>query len=292
MSLVRRPVLRFFGGKNKLAPWIVSNLPEHQKYAEPFGGSASVLMHKPMSQIEIYNDIDKEVTNVFVVMQNRELFETLLWRLKFTPYSSEEYFRSRETSDDPVERAARTIIKSFFGHGSDSIFRNSGVRKYSHNRAGRVNDTISAAEWATYVHEALITFANRLAPGNEGALRTMILCEPALDVIRRHDGPKTLFYLDPPYLRCTRTGNGRYRHEMSDDDHQILLETLLRLRSMVVLSGYPSIMYDEMLVGWEHIERDFRGRTEVLWRNPAAVAAMPAQIAIPYPDDDDDEDAA
>jgi len=65
-----------------------------------------------------------------------------------------------------------------------------------------------------------------------------------------------------------------YRHELTADDHLVLLDFLKTLEGMVVLSGYPSALYDAALPGWKRIEIDAladgaRPRTEVLWINPA-----------------------
>lgn len=107
----------------------------------------------------------------------------------------------------------------------------------------------------------------------------MIENRPALRVIRDHDTPSTLFYVDPPYVHDTRKmGSACYRHEMSDDDHRELLEVLLAVEGMVVLSGYPHPLYDTMLARWERVETSAtmaagRGtgiRTEVLWISPRA----------------------
>ena len=65
-----RPLLRYFGGKWRLAPWIISHFPPHKTYVEPFGGSASVLLRKPRSNGEIYNDLDNEVFNLFSVLRS------------------------------------------------------------------------------------------------------------------------------------------------------------------------------------------------------------------------------
>jgi site-specific DNA-adenine methylase len=61
----RRPVLRYHGGKWKLAEWVISLFPPHRTYVEPFGGAASVLMRKSRAYAEIYGDMDGEVVNVF-----------------------------------------------------------------------------------------------------------------------------------------------------------------------------------------------------------------------------------
>jgi len=102
----------------------------------------------------------------------------------------------------------------------------------------------------------------------------------ALKLIRHRDDPDTLFYLDPPYLHDTRTsvatGGDSYRHEMTDDQHREMLDLIRSLRGMVILSGYPSRLYDEALRGWQRIEIKARAssqrgsvaRTEVLWLSP------------------------
>jgi DNA adenine methylase len=106
----------------------------------------------------------------------------------------------------------------------------------------------------------------------------MVLCRPAVEVIRQEDTPATLFYLDPPYLHETRTARKAYaRFEMTEADHRDLLDVLRRCRGKVMLSGYPSALYDTALSGWTRHAFDLpnnaaggatKGReTEVLWCN-------------------------
>ena len=67
-----RPALRYHGAKWRAASWIVACLPEdHDSYIEPFGGSAAVLLNKPRSPIEVYNDLDGEVVNFFRILRER-----------------------------------------------------------------------------------------------------------------------------------------------------------------------------------------------------------------------------
>ena len=71
-----------------------------------------------------------------------------------------------------------------------------------------------------------------------------------MDVIKQQDGPKTLFYLDPPYLSSTRASNGNYEHEMTEGQHIRLLEVIQGCEASVMLSGYPNELYDVHLTGW------------------------------------------
>lgn len=121
--------------------------------------------------------------------------------------------------------------------------------------------------------------------GQIGArLRDVVVeCGDAVDVMRRHDRPDALHYVDPPYLPATRKApdNG-YRHELDEAGHVRLLDCLLRLRGAVVLSGYPHPVYDYILTGWRRVTREVRDqaggvREEVLWISPRAaeVARQP-----------------
>lgn len=84
---------------------------------------------------------------------------------------------------------------------------------------------------------------------------------------------RVLLYVDPPYLHETRTGNARYRYEYSVADHERLLACLVSLPDnvSVILSGYPSQLYDERLTGWrsKEFQAMTRGgvRTEKIWMN-------------------------
>jgi DNA adenine methylase len=94
---------------------------------------------------------------------------------------------------------------------------------------------------------------------------------PALELIRRFNYDNVLIYADPPYLLETRGGK-QYRHEMTEQDHMELLAALQNHKGPVILSGYPSEMYDRELQGWRRIEikaynQNADRRTEVLWCN-------------------------
>lgn len=254
-----RPVLRWHGGKWKLAPWIISHFPSHRVYVEPFGGAASVLLRKPRAYAEVYNDLDDEVVNLFSVLRGPRAAE-LVEALRLTPFASTEFKAAYAASADTVERARRTVVKSFQGFGSNAIHRASGFRSNS-NRSG----TTPARDWRNYP-EALPAIIDRLRG-------VTITCRDACEVMAAHDAPEALHYVDPPYVMATRTDAGAdYAHEMTDAQHTDLLAFLRTLKGKVVLSGYPHPSYDAALEGWRRIERKALAdgaaeRTEVLWIN-------------------------
>lgn len=258
-----RPALRYFGGKWRIAPWIVEHLPPHRCYVEPFGGAASVLVRKARSYAEVYNDLDGGGVNLFRVLRDRgpELIEAL----RLTPFAREEFEAAYGPTDCELERARRLVILSFMGFGSNSVSgRKTGFRANS-SRSG----TTPAGDWAN-LPEAYPALVARLRG-------VVIENRDALAVMRAHDAPDTLHYLDPPYALETR-GSERYTHDMPDIDQVRMLNAALTLQGMVIISGYETGIYDRFLWGWKKLKHDAftdgaRPRTECLWISPRAVAA-------------------
>lgn len=272
-SRATRPVLRWHGGKWKLAPWIIANLPPHRIYVEPFGGAASVLLRKDRSYAEVYNDLDEDVVNLFRVLRDPLSAAALREAIKLTPFARAEHQGAYEASADAIERARQLVVLSFMGFGSNghNRRRKTGFRSNS-NRSG----TTPARDWANYP-DNVEAFTERLAG-------VVIENRDAISLMHQHDTPETLHYVDPPYLPETRSqGNkydlthagGMYAHELTTEDHKRLLDALRGLAGMVVLSGYPAPLYDDALPEWQRVERaahadGAQDRTEVLWLNPAA----------------------
>lgn len=276
-----RPLLRWYGGKWKLAPWIIGHFPAHRVYVEPFGGAASVLLRKPRSYAEVYNDLDDELVNLFRVLRDEHQAARLIAALELTPFARVEWQDCYADSADPVERARRLVAISYMGFGSNAHARYATGFRANSSRSG----TTPAQDWRNY--------PGCLPPLIERLRGVIIEHRDAVDVMAQHDGPRTLHYVDPPYVMATRwagdpTGRERrgYRHELDDAGHDALLAQLRGLAGMVVLSAYPHATYDAALGGWRRIERaayadGARPRTEVLWLNPQACAALEASRAQP-----------
>lgn len=279
MTEITRPVLRYHGGKFRLAPWVLQFFPPHAVYVEPFGGAASVLMLKPRARAECYNDLDGQIVNIFRLLRDPETALELQRRVALTPFARDEFEWSYEPPIDDMDAAHKLIVRSFMGHGSDSATR--GCRTGFRAKLSDDGRVLPSIEWATWP-DTIPAFTRRL----QGVT---IENRDAIEVIQRMDSPKTLFFIDPPYVHSTRSAlAGRsakthgYRHEMTDAEHRALAAVLHRLRGMVVLCGYPSELYSEDLFSdWESYSRRAqadhgKARTEVVWLNPACSSALDA----------------
>lgn len=270
----KRPLIRYHGGKWRLAPWIIQHLPPHRCYVEPFGGAAGVLLQKERAYAEVYNDLDGDIVNLFRVLRDPEGSARLIDQVELTPYAREEFDDAYESHPDPVERARRTIVRASMGFGSAGATKGTtGFRIDTRRRYGTAQQL-----WAEY--------PTTLGPVIQRLTGVMIENRPALEVMRQHDATDTLFFVDPPYLHETRYAgatHGRYyTHEMNNANHGELLEELRQVQGMVVLCGYPSAVYDDALLGWAKTTTTARisaargtaVRTECLWLNPACVDAL------------------
>jgi DNA adenine methylase len=262
--------IAWYGGKAYYAEWLIERFPDHRAYVEPFGGAANVLLRKPRSEVEIYNDIDDRVVNLFRVIRDPEQFERLRLLLDLTPYAREEFAALLDLppTDEPVEKARRFFAvcrQARGGIGMSKLTKNAWAtsKRTRREMAEPVSKYLSAIDGLEDVAARFRT--------------VMIESRPAIELIQRYDGDDTFFYLDPPYMPETRHGNkaATYAHEMTPDDHAALLDTLLQIKGKAMLSGYAAPLYEEKLNGWRreelktkaHMSNSGEERVEVIWFN-------------------------
>lgn len=274
-----QPVLRYPGAKWGIAPWIISHLPPHEAYVEPFFGSGAVLMRKIPSRSELANDIDGSVVAFFRVLRDRP--QELAAALAMTPYARDELRACRTAPGDldDVEKARRLAVSCWQTRGGAQSRRHPGWR---FDMYGAANKSL-AGTWAT-LPSRILAIAERFAT-------VAIENRPALEVIEilhtSKDGGHTLIYADPPYLLGS-IDKRLYAHGMkTEEEHAELLEALDRYRGPVLISGYPHQLYDERLRGWHAVSRSTRNqvnarRTEVLWINAAAARhiTLPLELEV------------
>lgn len=259
-----RPPVKWHGGKFYLCHRIIDQFTDHHTYVEPFGGAASVLLNKAPSQVEIYNDLDERITRLFRVLRDKG--EELRTLLSLTPYSEIEFNDVEEPAENEVEQARRDFVRwrmSLGGRGTSFSFTLHRVRR-------QMADVVSG--YLSIIDDQLPNIINRLSS-------VQIVSRPAIDVINTWDSENTLFYCDPPYLPSTRHKSSRsiYGYEMSKDEHVQLATKLNDCKGKVVVSGYPSSLYQKLFSGWRTAAFDIANhaaggkskarKQEVLWLN-------------------------
>lgn len=255
-----KPPVPYFGGKQTLAPWIVSLLPDHQHYVEPYGGSLAVLLAKQPSHMETVNDINHELMTFWRVLRDRP--DELIRVCALTPHSRAEHDAAFEASDDELETARRVWVRLTQGR-SNALQRRTGWRRHLKMDLLPMPGRMAA-------------FRDRMPAAVERLASVSLECAPALDLIADYGTqPGTLLYVDPPYLASTRNST-HYKAELkTDDEHQELAAALADCKATVVLSGYRSPLYDRLYDGWHVYEqatatgngKGDRARVEVLWAN-------------------------
>jgi DNA adenine methylase len=257
--------LAYYGSKAALAPQIIAELPKHHCYVETHVGGAAVLLAKPASPVEVINGIDDALVTFYRVLRDNR--KELVRRLKLTPHARVEWEQCRRSCDgtqlDDVERARRfyvTICQSY--SGTATSFSRSHTKPH-------------AAYWRDRV--------DRMDEVAERLRNVVVEHMESSDAIDRYDDASTVFYCDPPYPHGTRTQTtlAKYRHEMTDQQHERLLDTLNHVRGKVLLSGYECDLYTRNLNGWRVCwrhrvtctsattvnRRNAHFRVEVLWAN-------------------------
>lgn len=268
--------LNYLGAKEWLTRIIHHYIPRHQKYVELFAGSAKVLFAKPVSPIEVINDLDSGLVNFYRVLRDRDKYLELQKLAGATLFSRDERTECTkhwEEYSDEVQRAwawfvaARQSRLGLVGaeHQSEKI-----------RTAKNVSAWLSAIEYLPEFHERL--------------LRVQVENQDFRKIVPKFDSAQTWFYVDQPNVLSTR-GSGKFRHEMSDSDHIDLVGLLLNLRGTCLLSGYPHPLYEPLdVAGWRKDEfevscksgkviecagADTRPkRIECLWLNPNLQKAL------------------
>jgi len=253
------PILKYPGAKWALSSWIVSHLPQYDHYIDPYLGSGGVYFNLTWQPRHVVlNDLSGDVTNLFQVIRTRR--DELIALVEMTPWSRVEYESSCERSGDELEDARRFLVRCWQAFGT-RLDKMTGWRNIGTARAATVT------LWNA-LPDRILAVAERLKNAE-------IETRPALEVIARHRSPDVLIYADPPYVLSTRSGGRMYQHEMTDIEHQQLLDMLDEHPGPVALSGYACALYDDRLTHWTRLTRSAHAelasqRMEVLWLNKVA----------------------
>lgn len=264
----RRIAFGWYGGKYSHLAWLLPLLPECHHYCEPFAGSAAVLLNRPPSPVETYNDLDGEVVNFFRILRDQP--NELIRAISLTPFSREEYYvaiHGDTRNIDNVERARRFYIRA--RQTRTGLAQSASAGRWANcKNTSRAGMSGVVSRWLGGV-SALDSIAQRL-------MRVQIENRPAIDIFSLYDSPQTLFYCDPPYLHKTRGDRKAYAFEMDESQYYEFAKVVNKCKGKIAISGYDHPLMDEMFPTdrWRktkgqtktiHSTKDTR--QEVLWTN-------------------------
>lgn len=220
------PFMKYVGGKRWLAQRIIGRLPQHICYVEPFGGMGAVLLAKPRSKVEVWNDIDGGLANVMRVAKYHP--DALADEMRFMLMHRAE--RLRWLHDAPgetdIQRAARWIMVRHTGFqgGATNGFQVSKTASLR-PRDALIEDMLAVSRRLSSVTIESVTWQR---------------------VFDLYDAPGTVFFCDPPYA----DGDQKlYNQPFAEADHRQLAERLMRLKGRWVLTYGDHPLIRELYVG-------------------------------------------
>jgi len=239
MSKKLRPVFKIHGGKFYLSDWVIGNFPDNYtelNYGEPFVGAGSVFLNKKPSRQEWINDLDRGIVSIWLALKEKPYeFLGRLNALEYCENSFNEALIAELTDIKGVDLAINEFILRRMSRG--------GLKKafgWSDRQRGGLPGDVNA--WRTIL-EQLPAVVKRME-------NVCVTYNNAFDIIQKMNSADALIYCDPPYLAQTRQSPNAYECDMIEEDHVKLAETLNQFQGKVVLSGYPSPLYDELYSGW------------------------------------------
>ena len=252
-----RPPFKIYGGKKYLSKWILDSLPElngEEEYIEPYCGSASVLINKKKSQLEVINDLDPGIIAIFrAIRDESSLFVKKLKKIEYKKESFDKALTKTEFDNNINYAINEFILRRMSRGGMKKSFSASEVKDTNH--------------WLTIIEELPI-ISKRIK-------NCFIFNKPATDVIKAFNHENTICYVDPPDLQETRNLSDTCEYEMNTDDHIELSKVLIDFKGKAIISGYYSTLYKRLYKEWKCIKKAIPNntsqtktkKTECIWIN-------------------------
>ena len=264
--------IKYFGGKGGMFNKIIEQFPkpDYKIYVEPFSGTYTVGLHMPfIPEIEVFNDLERNVYTLYKVLKDGKLFEKFHKKVQLTPYSEDMRYEAKEALDDPelseVDRAYYFFVKNRFSHN--------GIGGFSVNLVTRRKMSKSVSDYLSCV--------DRLPEFHERLQRIVMYNRDGLELIDKFNEPNCFLYCDPPYVWSTR-GATRYIVDNDSEWHREFVRRCVASKARILISGYDCEEYLPLLDnGFEKVAFDVstvdgalrkKTKTECLWRNYAVEA--------------------
>ena len=259
MINIKSPLKRY-GGKFYLLKTLLEYVPDHITYVEVFCGAAHFFFAKPLAQLSVLNDLDTNLITFFRVLQDKEKYDLLQHKITYSIYSRDlfhECLAGYQTETDPVKKAYQFyVVSNLSMFGTMKAFASSStpvgsLPKHFINKKDRFDRVVEK------IQDAVIE--------NQDFSK----------IIKKHDNPNTLFYLDPPYVHGTRKSKDEYLHEMTNEQHEQLVDILLNIEGKYLVSGYENDIYKPLsnvvkipqLLRTKTDNPEIKKREECLWMN-------------------------
>lgn len=259
--------IKYFGGKGGMFNKIIEQFPkpDYNIYVEPFSGTYTVGLHMPyIPEIEIFNDLEKNVYTLYKVIRDKELFEEFHRRVNLTPYSEDMRYEAKDALKsedlDEIDRAYYFFIANRFSHN--------GIGGFSVNLVKRRKMSKSVSDYLSCV--------DRLPEFHERLQRIVMYNRDGLELIDKFKEPDCFLYCDPPYVWSTR-GATRYIVDNDSEWHKKFVEKCIASKAKILISGYDCEEYVPLVEnGFTKVEFNVntidgtlkpKTKTECLWRN-------------------------
>jgi DNA adenine methylase len=207
----------YFSGKRKIARQIIARMPEHICYVEPFGGFCSVLLNKPPAKIEVYNDLNKDVTNFILCL--KEYPVELISELLLMPQSRWLFDQFLPVLNEPFDMPDIKRAAIFFFLSQTSLAKMIEL-DVSFGFSKKRNIIFRSS-----LTGRLLYAANRL-------LNVLVENKPYEKILEMYDSEDTLFYVDPPYYET----DAPFGITFSPEQHKELRDRLFSLKGKWLLT--------------------------------------------------------
>lgn len=244
--------------KNNFINWVVSNLPENIEdfvYLEPFAGGSSILLNKRFSAVEIINDHDESIIEIYRAIRDEP--KEFIRRLNLYKCCEETFIRSQKKNvfDDYLDKAINEYILTRMSRAENKkSFLSTTCDKCKTTKTSSWEDSI----------ETLNSLSERIK-------QTHIFNLSAIEIIRKFDSPNVFLFCDPPFLLETKNKKKMYESEMTTDDHIELSIALNNFSGKVLLYGYSNPLYKRLYANWNLCKKKQSSKSkktnEVLWKN-------------------------
>ena len=228
--------IKYFGGKGTMFKSIIEHFPNNEEYniyVEPFGGSYSIGLKKEETEIEVYNDIEKNVYSLYKVLSDKPLFEEFKFKCDLVHFSEDlrSEFRLKLKEDlNILDRAFYFFYTNRTSHNGIGGLTISNIVRRKMSKS--TSDFLSAIDRLPELHQRLS--------------KVLVLNTDGIKLIQKYkEFPNCLIYADPPYHHSTRTG-ARYKEDMDNNQQELFIESVLNSKAKILISGYDCEPYKKL----------------------------------------------